>query len=319
MKQKNFNLYRKTSHIVLFGVSLTFTLMLFTEFGSEWHEKLLWGAMGFALEVIKLYLWMHLKSQWATQKAAALAQFVIYVGIAFVSMVASLGFAMNTIEGQSFTAQVQNLQIDSKMDELVFIESQIDTKIRQQSELPTDYVTASDRYTNQIADLREQRVALLEEIEAQQEEQAGRQTETMDTFTLIGRAVDMDGRDTLYYLMLIMVFALEICLVMTAGDIKRQVVVDENPRIFQYIEALFTESTSDKRLATDQAISEATGIPLGECHEYRQLLANMTYKKSDGARTPLIEIRQGGTKANFSRESISKIVRFHFHVQKKEA
>lgn len=314
MKRKTFHVYRKLSHVTLFIVSLTFTLMLFVEFGDEWYQKLLWGGMGFALEIIKLYLWMHLKSQWKTEKGAAIAQFVIYAGIAFVSMIASLGFAMNTIEGQTFTAQVQNIQVDSMVEDLEVIDSQIATKLRQQSELPFDYITASDRLTEQINDLRLQRKETLERLSAQQETSQGRETESIDTFVLIGRAVGLGGQDTLYYLLLIMVITLEICLVMTSGDIEKRLIVDENPQIISYVNTLFENASSDSRLTTDDAIHEATGIPISECRKYRNFLANISYG-SGGVKKPLIESRRGGTKANFTRDGVLKILRFHMNVQ----
>ena len=314
MKRKTFHVYRKLSHVVLFIVSLTFTLMLFVEFGDSWYQKLLWGGMGFALEIIKLYLWMHLKSQWKTEKGSAIAQFVIYAGIAFVSMIASLGFAMNTIEGQTFTAQVQNIQVDSMVEDLEIIDSQIATKIRQQSELPFDYITASDRFTDQINDLRSQRQDILERLSAQQAVSQGRETESIDTFVLIGRSVGLGGQDTLYYLLLIMVVALEICLVMTSGDIEKRLIVDENPQIISYVNAMFENASSNSRLSTDDAIHEATGIPLSECRKYRSFLANISYG-SGGVKKPLIESRRGGTKANFTRDGVLKILRFHMNVQ----
>lgn len=307
MKFENFQLERKIAHILLFIVSVTFTLFLFIQFGTALHEKLLWGAVGISLEIIKLYIFMLSKKNFKERKVFAGGfKMLIYMSIAFVSMVASLGFALTTIQGQSFEAQFSNLNYDSKISELEFIESEIQTKIRQQSELPGDYVTASDRFTQQISELRTQREELLQEISALQEEVANRQTDTNDVFSLIGNTIGFDGQDTLYYLMLIMIIALELCLVLTAGEIevKLDINASKATRIIEYVESMM--DVTGARMKTNDKISTETGIPLNECQMYRDKLQEMKYKG-----TPLIEARQGGTKANFTKDSILKIVKFY--------
>lgn len=306
MKEKNFLVARKVAHVLLFIVSLTFTLFLFIQFGSALHEKLLWGTVGIALEIIKLYLFMQAKSHWKSKELPTAGfQFLVYAGIAFVSMVASLGFALISIEGQSFTAAVSNIETDYLVEDIDRLNQEIDTKIRQQSELPTDYVTASDRFTDQIEELRLRKEGMIQLLQELQVEQV-REDEAIDVFMLIGGTIGLSGRSTLYYLMLVMIIALELCLVMTAGNIQGSTMkpkLKTSSQLLVYLESLLNVDTL--RLKPDERISKETGIPISECKSYRSTLANWVYKGK-----PLITQRQGGTKANFSAENMKKIVRF---------
>ena len=316
MKEKTFLILRKLSHVTLFIVSLSFTLFLFIQFGEQIHEKIIWGILGFALEVIKLYLFMlakaNLKEKDWHAKVGAVAQFVVYLGIAFISMIATLGFALMTIEGQSFAAQVsQNIfEIEAMHAERDELTLEIATFQQQQADLPEGWITASQRISESISTLRERRDFLNTRIVELQRERVQAQTvDTSNVFVLIGSVVDLDGRTTLYYLMLVMVVALEVCLVITSGHIERALRVDSSTRIYEYIHSLF--DVNGVRLKTDHDIHKETGISLAECFKYRQVLQNVTYKG-----TPMISQRRGGTKANFAKDNIIKIVKFHYNTQK---
>ena len=316
MKEKTFFALRKISHIILFIVSLSFTLFLFIEFGEKLHQKILWGLLGFALEIIKLYLFMLAKSGFKEKdwhiKIGALLQFIVYLGIMFTSMIATIGFAMTTIEGQSFSAQVKQntFEINSIEVERDEITKEITILQQQQASLPEGWITASQRLSDSILSLREQREELNNKIRDLRKERLNEQIiDTSNVFVLIGSIINLDGKSTLYYLMLIMVITLEVCLVITCGDIEKKISkihVYSGNKIFEYIEALF--DVDGKRLKTDFDISNILNIPIEECINFRKTLSGITYKG-----VPMISQRRGGTKANFTKENIIKIVKFHFN------
>lgn len=315
MREKTVRIFKLVSHFILVGLSMGLSINLFIQFSDATLIKVLFALMATSLELIKLYLLILSKynfSDIVRKRFKAIIEFTIYFSLAAISAVASLGFTLVSIQEQSFQATSQNyeqeFQVTSIEREIDSIDQQIDSKLRQQSELPFDYITASERLTDQIEDLRTQRKELVTELDQiLQQRDTTRETVSQDMFTLLGEIVNLNGRDTMFYMMIFLVILLEISIALTSGDLKKEVQLTQNKdQIVKYIEGLFDTNTN--RLNSDDKVSRATGISLSECHRYKKILSNITWKGSS-----LITSGRGGTFATFSKENTIKIVMFHIH------
>lgn len=315
MKERTVRIFKLVAHFILVGLSIGLSVNLFIQFSDDTIIKLLFALMAVALETIKIYLLILAKynfSDIVRKRVKAATEFTIYFGLAAISAVASLGFTLVSIQEQSFSATSQNyeeqLQVTAIEREIDAIDQQIDTKLRQQSELPFDYITASDRFTDQINELRDQRQELVADLnQLLQERETTREMVSEDMFTLLGDIVNLDGRDTMFYMMIFLVILLEISIALTTGDLRKEVQLTQNKdQIVKYIEGLFDTNTN--RLNSDDKVSKATGISLSECHRYKKILSSITWKG-----TSLITSGRGGTFASFTKENTIKIVMFHIH------
>ena len=316
MTHKQISIIRTFAHVILMGLGTALNVNLFIQFSKYPAIQVLFGAMATAFELIKLYLFMlakfHFHEHGFKKIAAGLIEFVLYLGLAFVSMVASLGFTLTSIEQQSFTANIQNRNIDRQVitQDINNIEKQIQSKLDQQAGLPADYITASDRFTQQIKELQAQRQDLLDKLNSLPKDQI---TQTSDMFSLLGSMVNLSGKNTMFYMMLLLVILLEFTIAITAEDIKKEgpKLIEDKGTIYKYVNELFNTTTA--KLNTDERISEATGISLDQCKKYKKLLTSVTYKG-----TALINSGRGGSTANFNKENLLKILTYHMNVRNKE-
>ena len=219
MNLKQFHIFKEITHVLLVLLSMVFSVILFSQFSDTFFSLGVYVVLGVALEMFKIFLLVEakfylFKMNWHIITAIIL--FLIYFSLATISGIATMGFNLNTINSQSFSAGIANIETDTLLFDIEAINQEIQTKIRQQSELPTDYVTASDRYTRQIQELRAEREALLSRIET-----GRRQTVSQDTFTLLGQEVGLSGERTLYIILAFLTVILEIGIAVTSGNLKK--------------------------------------------------------------------------------------------------
>lgn len=331
MKERTIQHFRRVAFIILFTISNFLTINLFIQFTENVFFKVIWGSLAFALEIIKAYLFLETKKKFkdtythknpkklgqAMNYMGAVMMFTIYFGLASVSAVASMGFTLTTIQEQSFTASVQNATVDSvqfqveqKLKDIDDINRQIESALTRQEGKGADWQSLSERGNEELSGLREEKDILTKEIEALYERQAEAKEESytidsMDVFTLMGSKVDLSGADTMLYIMMVLIILLEVCLAMTAGEIKGDntdmVERTRTNNLLRYIDSLL--AIKGVRLKSDKRISSDTGIPLVECQRYREILQNI---KHNGV--PLITTVRGGSRANFSQREMHMIV-----------
>lgn len=305
MKEVTIHTAKIIANIILFVISMVFTVVLFVQFGSRLYEQILWGSLGVAMEFTKIYLFLVCKKHFKEKKRILMiGSFVIYFGLAVISAISSLGFAMNTISGQSFTAVIANTEKDSIIRDIKILDREIESKTKQMENLPADYITASKRLSEQVQESRVKKEELIVKLQGYEKKQI--EVVTEDTFTMLGNFVDISGKQTLLFLLLVMTVLLEISLVITSGDIEIKLSLKENRAVIHaYIDALF--DSDGKRLLTDRKISEKINMPIDECQRFKKILCTAVYKGK-----PMISTGRGGSKANYSKESIKKIIDFKF-------
>jgi uracil-DNA glycosylase family 4 len=211
---------KRVIHFLLAVLSIVFSVILFVQFSNHFWGRLIFGTSATIVELFKIYSLIQMK----TMFVAGLKQngkmflvcfgfFIIYTGLTAFSIVATLGYNLNTIQGQSFYAVVRNIETESAIRDIERIDDEIDTKLRQQSELPFDYVTASDRYTKQIEELRQIRRNLETSIANAEKVQ-----DSADTFSMLGELIRISGERVLFILLFGLSIIFEIGIAVT-GDV----------------------------------------------------------------------------------------------------
>lgn len=222
MKLKTFLRVKKVAHWLLFCISVVLSVLLFIQMGTNLSSSLIYAITGAGLELVKIVLLLDSKRHWVVKKKyfTAVMMFILYTVIALFSAAATLGYNQNQIKRQSFSATLANVEQDSLYIERESILTQIRTKTKQQEGLPPDYITASDRLTEQINELREDLSLVNEQIQALPEIKV----DSSDTFTGIGELpwIQRSGNEILSVLLMVLVVLIELSLMVTAGQIEEE-------------------------------------------------------------------------------------------------
>lgn len=347
MKLETYQRVKPLTHYALLGVSIALTMGLFTGFSDNPFFSVIWAVLAFVFEMIKDFSIAETKtfmrdhkelSGWEKSFKATL-RILPYVGFAFISLVASAGFALNSIQSQSFSAEINNQSIEQSLtDDTIYdyqieiqkgaisrtessiesLDNQMDDLIRIQQEENESYSRSATYFVEQIEKLNQTLNAQIKELERlvslkteltrqrneeRSETQSDRELVAIDTFTLIGKEVNMSGEDVMKYLMYLLALLLEIFTAMTATPFEKAKVESMDRRKFKtYLDKMF--ETDSKRLVKDEEIVESTILSLAEAKSFKKLLMETTYKG-----IPLVEMGRGiGTKANYTKDDIWKII-----------
>jgi len=317
MKEKTINRVKQVAHIILVILSMMLSINLFIQFSDKPFIQVLFGLMAGSLELIKLYLLLEAKYHfhldgWKNE-AVGVTQFGVYLGLAFISIVASLGFTLVSIEEQTLQfeerREISNFEIEALQNEIESNNRQIEIVQENATALEFSAVERNAQANEQVRSLQDRNrelIAELSELRFQREESTVEERLTSnDMFILLGETVNLSGRDTMFYMMLVLVILLEVAIAITSGKIEKEIKLKKSSSgIMDYIDALFGED--GKRLVPDNRISKKLGITEEEASMYRDTLKELTYKGK-----PMINARRGGTIANFGKENMKKIVQFH--------
>lgn len=318
---------RQISHAILVSLSMLLSINMFIQFSDHWFIKILFGSMASALELIKIYILVLAKDHFSKARIkdyiTSFIQFDVYLGLAIISIIASLGFTLVSIEEQSlrFTTrqEVSDFRVNSLIDELESNKNQI--KIIQQNATGLEYsaVERNENANKQILEIQEKNRDLITEIEnlqikkSEKEEVVTRLTSS-DMFVLLGKTVNLEGHQAMFYMMLILVILLEIAIAITTGTItkdkieKSEINIKNSISILEYIDLMFND---DGAILSNKQIAEKSNISLEEAKAFRKKLRNTTYKGK-----PLITIKGRKVINNFKKENILKIVKFYLDTNK---
>jgi len=325
MKEKTVFGLKLGSHLLLFVISLTFTMLLFWQFGSNLLESILWTSFGCALEALKLYLLLLSKQNFRPKqidstlppnKLKGVAEFGVYLAIAIVSAIATLAFALNTIENQSFSANLENISIEALEREYNGLIVDIDEHRKDKAEMPSNWITRKREVENLIELAQGRQREIEEELEVLSS--LTKEVVVTDTFSLLAIQLqkwgvadkELTGRAVLFSLLMAMVVLLELTLALTSGSIKRTTKEGKNKGgVFDKEEFLLYVSTllsnhENGYLKTSESMSKKLGIKLEKCKEYRELLLNTYFDKK-----PLIIKDKGRNKANLPKNEILRIMK----------
>jgi hypothetical protein len=207
--------------------------------------------------------------------------------------------------------EVSDFRINSLIDELESNKEQI--KIIQQNATALEFsaVERNAEANRQILEIQEKNRVIIDEVESLREAQTSSSiTETQMTssemFVLLGSTIDLDGRSTMFYMMLILAVLLEIAITITTGNITKdeeeKSIIKNSIGIFEYIDLMFSE----EKLLSNIAIAKKANISLDESKAFREKLRKITYKGK-----PLITVKGRQTIPNFKKDNMKKIIQFY--------
>lgn len=150
-------------HELLFTISILLTCALFFIFSEKLAFIIIWVIFGFSLEGLKRYLTMVCKAKIVKREwKKFVGYFSVYLPIALISAVASLGFSLVTIHYQSIQLVVSSQIINTKNDKIIEnYESQIE---RYEADITQYELQITDRENN-IAYEKEQILQIDNRIE----------------------------------------------------------------------------------------------------------------------------------------------------------
>jgi len=258
--------------------------------------------------------------KWLFKVTANLAIYLFFTGL---SCAAIFGSVLKNVNEQSESAQissvnieiqVKQLEIDAKEIQIADKQAQILGAEKTRDKLGSSIATGATKVLNSQSKFIDDKASLNKEltilkrdlliIKATAEKEGTTKRDALDMFALIGSKIGMAGKDVLYYIMLSMVIAIELCIALTTGESsskKERINNTTRKDLTVYIEGLFDGIKN--RLNNDVKVSEITGLAIMDCRIFREKLSKMSI---DGK--PLIEIKRGGTMSNFRMKDIVSFV-----------
>lgn len=316
MTEKTINNFKNISHFILVFLSILLSVNLFIQFSDFLYIQILFSLMAIALELIKLFILMKSKSYFKEggfkNDLVGIIQFLVYLGLAFISVIASLGFTLVSIEEQSIQFEsrrnISNFRIESIQNEIEFNLEQIRIIQNNARDLEFSAVERVAQANEQVRAIQEENrnlINLIEELREENIEVIEERLTSKDMFVLLGDLISISGKDAMFYMMLVLVILLEVAIAITSGSISKPFQLKESSKgLMEYIDALFSED--GKRLVPDNRIHKILNISIEDSKMFRESLQSIVYKGK-----PMITSRRGGTVPNFSKENMKKIVQFH--------
>lgn len=220
----------KTLKFLSFGllwfVSLNLSLELFKQLGSSGTQSGFFVLVAIGLETSKVIALILAKSEIEAKRIKnfiiGVGYFILFSGLAFVSIYTSYGFVLTAIEETSIsviaTSNVSDIEYyQTRYDEL-------EEKIRsympqlQRSDLA---IASKERIEKQIREWEVQRDEIFSTIRSLQKESVSTESNSATTmFTLMARDMGLDEKLLRFWIMIIMVFVIEACITVMAPTIN---------------------------------------------------------------------------------------------------
>jgi len=228
-------------------VSAYLSVNMFINLGSDTIGKVTLGIVAIALEAVKVFsllrieynLYMRAQIFRVEGKKLNLpiASFLMYGALATLSIVASLGFTVVTVDKAVESTRIEfsgvaddySFEIKQKQDSLALIDSQILALQKQMTSINPDFATGSVKLSTEAQSLASKREALIAEISVLKKQQReavavavqGKQQNIYGMFFLMGQMFGGLSEKTVMYLLLGLVSLLiEIGMIYTSPTIK---------------------------------------------------------------------------------------------------
>lgn len=290
-------------HITVLCVSALLTISMFRSFSSVPLYKTLWSILAIAIEGGKVYLWvlaiaLILRNE-GKDRIVASAILVVYLGLAVVSFTSNSGFGLQSIQAQSFTAEVRNqatstVLIDREIDQLdksiELLQIQINTAINKKANIRADWSTEKqdniiaeatlkiEENNNRINELLLQKQASLSEATSQGNE--AQESKASDIFSLLG-GDKYEGDEVMLLLMRLIAILLESLTIITAGKypLKSKSNKNTTSNIYQNTNTVLSNNTVLNEEAQEDT-KDPTPLPQPKVKENLNKGAFITYIKA---------------------------------------
>lgn len=283
-------------HSLLFIISTFLNISLFIQFSNNPLYQVFWVIFAIVIEMAKDKLFYQIKvtcfyiisiKDLFRMLAPLALVFIMYLGFAYVSLQASAGFTLVSLQEQSFIAQAENVVITSSTFELdqveadiIVTQTQINTKLLQQDKINFDLSIRSVEFDNQIAGLKLEKQKLIDKRTKLVNDVSDDSKETKfvasDVFSLLGGELyNVSGDVVMKSMMYLLAILLELFLIYTIAGVEIKNINKRKLKIF--FNNLLT--TDKKYLRSIKEISSISKLSYKECVEYFKLLESTRYDK----------------------------------------
>lgn len=311
MKIKTINLSKSITHWVFFGISMALSVNMFIQFSNKLIIQLVFAILAAGLEYMKHLFILLLKDRIALVKDkkekvsfSFLVQAITCFTLIMFSVIASVMFALSSIEQQSDYAIVENLEKNMYIAQYESIGSQIENINAQLNSLSTNkstWVSSQASLRDEISELQTQQILIVSNINSIEKVETAAST----VFDLFGETFNMTGKKIMFLMMLILVVLLEVCLILTTEGIEKDATENDNLKeLLIFIDTLMDTPEGAKRLNSINTIMEKTGWEKNKVESYFDYLAKLKWNHM-----PLIVRHSNRTTANFNRDEIKKAVK----------
>lgn len=326
-------------------VLLVFSIFLSFNLGREWYEIATWVLAGTVFEVSLWSLVPEVKRDWARSKqvnpdtgkryAAPWGRIVAMVFLQGYTVFASINFASNMLSAAESDAQAvvqveqQKTDTASLDDDLKNNQTAIDVQnaliLGASQAISKGVVTTSQKTINdakkEIERLSQARTTLKSEREQKKSAPVARTiekaqiTQTFEqTASVLHKLIPffpaLNGRDLLTLVLFYAFIMLEALFFLSTPAAKVEEDKLKNWFVWEdmekYIYAAFPIKGS--RVLTDDVVATQTGLSKEVIARFKKLLQTTTYDDK-----PMIIIKQGGTIAQWNRESVLKMAKSHYN------
>lgn len=216
---------------------------MFISLGADLLGKIVLGLVAISLESTKVFSLlrieysMYLKAQKISTLPFPAASILIYVFLALLSIIASLGFTLVTVDKQVESSRVvfttvsddYEFEIEQKQSSLALIDSQIRALQKQIELINPDYATGSVKLSADAQKLADRRELLIEDISALKKKQRdavvrtaqGEENNVYGMFVLMGNAIGGMPEKTVMFILLALISVLiEVSMIYTSPTIE---------------------------------------------------------------------------------------------------
>jgi hypothetical protein len=239
-------LIKYSAFALLTVVSMYLSINMFISLGADIPGKVILALVALGLESTKVFSLlrveyvMHLAHKTRREFIGALApSLAVYLLLAALSIVASIGFTQVTVDRQVETSRAVfisasedfSFEIKSREQTLSAVDSQLAALTNQMQNLGTsnpDYVSSNLRISSAINELQAARTVVISEIEALRRQQRTANTDALlstqqnvyGMFLLMGNAIGLDEKQVMLYLLLLVSVLIEVSMVYTSPALK---------------------------------------------------------------------------------------------------
>lgn len=313
MKVKNTENLSFIATWLIFAMWLFMTFSLLWGFSLDLQYKILFGVLGgFTFECAHLWSLIKLKTYW-DDKVKRAPYFVLYIIMAFFTVLAAVSFSGKTITAMTSTLSTSKLAVSTMYDEI----QRNKNIMKGYDDLQIKYAGDTNRvgqfnYTKAQNDTLQKTNKILIQTYLTMCSNADIKvkSESDDAFSFYADLLRWSKSLVIIILLIVFFGGIEYTFFLMAPQEERKLVVSEKKEeLLKYVDALMELEDERVKLKQDKDIAEATNIPLKQCKIYRDILSGRAGDDSILWKgKPIIEITRGATKANFNKNETRIIV-----------
>jgi len=235
-------LIKYISFIGLSFVSVYLSINMFISLGADLLGKIILGLLAMFLEGVKIFSLLRIEALLYARRrvsfslnASLAGSFFVYIFTASLSIVASLGFSLVTVDKQVESSKAifytqtsdTSFAIDQKKQSIILLDTQIQALQNQISNINPDLATGSTKLSFELQKLMDRRDTLIAEITALEQEQhkatiqanTGKTNNTYGMFVLMGAPFHLSEKTVMSILLLAISILLEVSMIYTSPTI----------------------------------------------------------------------------------------------------